>query len=425
MSGFESVRGMQEMTGATADTYYALESLIIDLLRQYTYEPVRLPIVEYQSLFTHSVGADTDIVEREMFTLSERQGVEQGDAGGNDPMVLRPEGTANCARMLQAQGLLYNQQQRVYYSGPMFRYERPQKGRYREFYQIGAEVFGIEGPDVDAELLQICHEVWRRLGVSAQIRLRLNNIGSSANRAAFGDALRTFLQPLHDQLDADSQRRLERNPLRILDSKVPATQALLQDAPRLADFIDADSRERFTRLQSLLHDMHIEFEVDPGLVRGLDYYNDTVFEWVTDALGAQGTVCGGGRYNGLVAQLGGKSTPGAGFAIGVDRLLLLCEGLAAAPVVDVYLCVLDATRAGDCMVLARQLREQVPGLRVRVHAGGGKLKNQLRRADQSGARWAILAGDDVASQVRLKRLRDDGGELDVAPGELAAHLRSA
>jgi histidyl-tRNA synthetase len=415
MTLVSSVRGMQDLVPEHARQIQAVERELVSILDAFAYEPVRLPLIEKLALFSRGVGEATDIVEKEMFRLASRD-----EDGSNDVQVLRPEGTASCVRMLLEQGLIFNQIQRVYYSGPMFRYERPQKGRYREFYQVGVEVFGLSGADLDAELLQMGQCFWQALGIAPWVSLQVNNIGSSADRASYGAALTAYLQPLVDQLDADSASRLERNPLRILDSKSATTQALLADAPRLSEFVSTDSKQHFEQLQALLVQLNIEFSVNERLVRGLDYYNNTVFEWVTTELGAQGTICAGGRYDGLVSQLGGRETPAAGFAVGVERVQLLRAkqvpqaALALPAAAQGYICVLD-DQTGWAMLLAQQLRVAMPGVRIRLHSGGGKLQKQLKKADQSGADWALIVGSDevTAESVTVKPLR--GGEQVSVP----------
>lgn len=412
----ESVRGMQDLVPEQARKVQAVERELLSILDAFAYEPVRLPLIENLALFSRGVGEATDIVEKEMFRLASRD-----EGSSNDVQVLRPEGTASCVRMLLEQGLIFNQIQRVYYSGPMFRYERPQKGRYREFYQVGVEVFGLAGADLDAELLQMGHCFWQALGIAPWVSLQINNIGSSADRASFGAALTAYLEPLVDQLDPDSAARLSRNPLRILDSKSSTTQALLADAPRLSEFVGAESQQHFAQLQALLEQLGIAFTVNERLVRGLDYYNNTVFEWVTSELGAQGTICAGGRYDGLVEQLGGRQTPAAGFAVGVERVQLLQETVAErtlAAAAQGYICVLDE-QTGWAMSLAHQLRTALPGVRIRLHSGGGKLQKQLKKADHSGADWALIVGSaEVAAQeVAVKPLRG-GEQVSVAVEQL-------
>ncbi|MXX28362.1 MAG: histidine--tRNA ligase [Gammaproteobacteria bacterium] len=373
----------------------AVEEQIVDILDGFAYEELRLPLLEMTELFARSVGASTDIVEKEMYSLIDRDG---------NSISLRPEGTASCARALLVSGLLRNQAQRVFYRGPMFRHERPQMGRFRQFHQVGVEVFGPPGPDVDAELIQIGTEIWRALDLADEIQLELNTLGAPAARAAWRDALAAYLRPHRAALDADSARRLDRNPLRILDSKSAATQALLADAPSFDDYIDDESAEHFEALKGLLDELGIAYVLNPRLVRGLDYYGRTVFEWTTGRLGAQGTVCAGGRYDGLVEIIGGKPTAAAGFALGLERVLLLQQALheaAPEPAVDVYCCVLEPRWQGVALAAVQRLREGLPGLRFRVHAGGGSLKSQLKRADQCGARWALLFGEDELRDNRM------------------------
>jgi histidyl-tRNA synthetase len=359
-----------------------------------------------------------------MYSLTDRDG---------DSITLRPEGTAGCVRALVQHGLVFNQTQRVFYAGPMFRYERPQKGRYRQFWQIGAEAFGLAGPDVDAELIALGRSFWAALGIGAEVRLELNTLGSPQARAAYRDALVAYLTPHRERLDEDSRRRLERNPLRILDSKDPGTREILAGAPELPAFIDPESRAHFAALCELLDRLGIAFQVNAHLVRGLDYYTRTVFEWVTDALGSQGAVCAGGRYDGLVERLGGRPTAAAGFAVGLDRLVLLHEAVhgeasaAAAAAADVYVCALADHLQGWAFEVAEKLRLALPAFRIRVHAGGGKLKNQLKRADQSGARFALVIGEDEAAEGRpaLKYLREERPQEQLAIETIVARLAEA
>jgi len=414
------VRGMRDVLPDEARRWRRIEQMVVDVLDRFAYQEIHLPVLEAAQLFSRGVGEATDIVEKEMYRLSDRDGAE---------MALRPEGTAGCSRALQENGLLFNQTQRVFYRGPMFRYERPQKGRYRQFYQIGVEAFGLSGPDVDAELIQLGCELWRALGIDGGQVLELNSIGSASARAAFRDALVAWLEPREAELDADSQRRLATNPLRILDSKVPATKRLLDQAPTLRDFLDDASNEHYARLKALLQELNIEFVENSRLVRGLDYYTKSVFEWTTNRLGAQGAICAGGRYDGLVELLGGRPTPAAGFAIGLERVLLLSDTVhGAAPDVpaDVYCCVLRPQLQGLVLAQAQRLRVLAPHLRIRVHAGGGKLKKQLKRADRSGARWALLIGDDEARQglVTVKDLRA-GAQRRLLVEDAAAQLRES
>ena len=381
-----------------------LERTVSRLLESYGYGEIRLPVVEQTELFKRSIGEVTDIVEKEMYTFEDRNG---------ESLTLRPEGTAGCVRAAIQQGLL-GVPQRLWYAGPMFRYERPQKGRQRQFHQIGAEAFGVAGPDMDAELILLSARLWRQLGIADGVQLQLNSIGGSAARRTYRDALVDYLERRRDALDEDSQRRLGSNPLRILDSKNPQTQALLDDAPALADYLDDESRADFDRLCDLLQAAAVPFTINPRLVRGLDYYNKTVFEWVTDRLGAQGTVCAGGRYDGLVEQLGGRATPGVGFAMGMERLVLLLresDALAGADTgADVYVVAVgdDARRAALAAVEA--VRDRQPRLRIVQHTGGGSFKSQMKKADRSGARVALIWGEDevASATVTLKPLR--GGE---------------
>jgi histidyl-tRNA synthetase len=397
---------MRDVLPDEARRWRLVEDRIRQVLLSYAYEEIHLPLLEFTDLFSRGVGDATDIVEKEMYSLTDRDG---------DGITLRPEGTAGCVRALLQHGLLFNQTQRVFYAGPMFRYERPQKGRYRQFYQLGAEAFGLPGPDIDAELILMGRDFWNALGVESAVRLEINTLGSGEARAAYREALVSYLTPLRERLDSDSQRRLERNPLRILDSKDANTQALLEQAPRLPDYVDDAGRRHFDGLRELLDRLQVPYRVNPGLVRGLDYYTHTVFEWITDDLGAQGTICAGGRYDGLVERLGGKPAPGAGFALGLERVILLHQAMQAeAPAdrcigADVYVCIVDEAHRPWALALAGKLREALPTFRIRTHAGGGKLKNQMKRADQSGARFAVVVGEDEVRDAMpaLKHLRED------------------
>lgn len=413
---------MRDVLPEEARRWLRVEGAMLEKLYGYAYEEIHIPLLESTELFQRSVGEATDIVEKEMYNLNDRDG---------ESITLRPEGTAGCARALSNAGLLYNQTQRVFYRGPMFRYERPQRGRYRQFYQVGAEAFGLRGPDIDAELMQLGTEMWRALGVEADVTLEVNTIGTKAVRSAYLEALVAYLTPFAKQLDDDSQRRLNSNPMRILDSKSTDTQRLLDDAPALADFLDPASIEHYEGLKSLLEDLQIAYVENPRLVRGLDYYTNTVFEWTTGRLGAQGTICAGGRYDDLVEVIGGKPTPAAGFAIGVERVLLLHDEVhrgAGEPMsagVDVYCCVLEPRLHGQALGFVQKLRDAAPNLRVRVHAGGGKLKNQLKRADQSGADWALLFGEEELQndRVAVKHLRETGAQVVMELTALVQHLK--
>ena len=408
----KAIRGMNDILPQDSPVWQFLESRVRQLLSQYGYGEIRLPIVEYTDLFKRSIGEVTDIVEKEMYTFEDRNG---------ESLTLRPEGTASCVRAGEEHGLLYNQVQRLWYTGPMFRYEKPQKGRYRQFHQIGVETFGMGTPDIDAELIIMTARLWRELGISDLVTLQLNSLGSNAARAEFRAALVAFLQEHREQLDEDSRRRLESNPLRVLDSKDPGTQAVLKNAPSLLDFLDAESRDHFEQLKSMLTAAGVKFEINPRLVRGLDYYCKTVFEWVTSALGAQGTVCAGGRYDGLVEQLGGKATPAVGFAMGMERLVLLLDTAGVVqhltPAPDVYVVSEDATAA---LLLAESLRNQAPALKVQCHCGGGKFKKQLKKADDIGARYALILGESEISsgQVGIKFLREAREQITLSQTQL-------
>lgn len=417
----KAIRGMEDVLPDKTPVWRYLEDTVRDVLGQYGYGEIRLPIVERTELFKRSIGEVTDIVEKEMYTFDDRNG---------DSLTLRPEGTAGCVRAAEEHGLLYNQTQRLWYTGPMFRYERPQKGRYRQFHQIGVEAFGYAGPDIDAEQIALTHRLWQRLGLLGQVELHINTLGSSESREAYKAALVSYLSTHAQALDADSQRRLHTNPLRILDSKEPATQALLSGAPSLMDYLDEEAREHFHQLRALLDAMAIPYVVNPRLVRGLDYYGKTVFEWMTSALGAQGTVCAGGRYDGLVAQLGGRPTPAVGFAMGVERLILLLESFAnldhLAERAALYW--IPATPLAECKLagLIEQVRTSCPGARSVWHQGGGKLKKQLKKADDSGAELALLIGEQELEQgiVSVKFLRSDQSQVAVKDDQLIAFLQT-
>jgi len=397
-----------------------LESTVRTVLQSYGYQEIRLPLLEQTALFKRSIGEVTDIVEKEMYTFADRNG---------DSLTLRPEGTASCVRAGEEHGLFYNQRQRLWYSGPMFRYERPQKGRYRQFHQVGVEAFGMEGPDIDAEIILVTAAIWRQLGIINHVNLQLNSLGTSEDRAKYKEALTAFLSKRLDQLDEDSQRRLHTNPLRILDSKNSRTQELLADAPNLMDYIDEQSREHFQNLCAQLDTAGINYEINPRLVRGLDYYCKTVFEWITDELGAQGTVCAGGRYDGLVEQLGGRATPAVGFAMGLERLVLMLRSLNCLPPelernTDVYLVAVGEQVQASALILAEQLRQQVPGLRLVLNCGVASFKTQMKRADKSGAIIALILGDDEVKEnrVSLKYLRDGQAQVCVARDQVASTL---
>lgn len=417
----QAIRGMNDILPEQTPLWRHLENSVAGLLDGYGYRQIRMPIVEFTDLFKRSIGEVTDIVEKEMYTFADRNG---------DSLTLRPEGTASCVRAVQEHGLIGGgQPQKLWYIGPMFRHERPQKGRYRQFHQIGVELFNFDGPDVDAELIVLTWRLWGVLGIRDAVQLELNSLGSSDDRARYREALVEYLSARFEQLDEDSQRRLSSNPLRILDSKNPETQALLVDAPKLADYLSEESRVHFAGLTARLDAASIPYVLNPKLVRGLDYYGKTVFEWTTDKLGAQGTVCAGGRYDGLVEQLGGKPTPAVGFAMGVERLVLLIETLDKVPAelarqVDVYLAAFGEAAELAAFKLSEQLRDALPGLRLVVNAGAGSFKSQLKKADKSGALFALVLGEDELNQqvVGVKPLRGDAPQQTIAWDALSAHL---
>lgn len=415
----QAIRGMNDCLPQDTPVWQYVEQMIRQTVNSYGYDEIRFPIVEMTELFKRSIGEVTDIVEKEMYTFADRNG---------DSLTLRPEGTACCVRAGIQNGLLYNQEQRLWYMGPMFRHERPQKGRYRQFHQFGLEVFGMQGPDIDAEVILVSARLWQQLGLTPYVRLELNSLGSNEARAAYRDKLVAYLEQHKELLDEDSQRRLYSNPLRVLDSKNPAMADMLGKAPQLLDHLDEESKQHFEGLQARLRAAGIEYTINPRLVRGLDYYNKTVFEWVTTNLGSQGTVCAGGRYDGLVEQLGGKATPAVGFGLGLERLVLLLQSLPLLPAVsnaaDVYLMPLGEAAELAAVSVAEQLRLALPGKRVMLHCGGGNLKKQLKRADKSGAAVGLLLGDDelAAGQVTVKWLRAEHPQQTVHIADLAAVL---
>lgn len=419
----QAIRGMNDILPEQTPLWRYFEGAVAGLLDGYGYRQIRMPIVEFTELFKRSIGEVTDIVEKEMYTFEDRNG---------DSLTLRPEGTAACVRAVLEHGLSGGgQTQKLWYIGPMFRHERPQKGRYRQFHQIGVEVFNIDGPDIDAELIALTWRLWGLLGIRDVVKLELNSLGTSAARAVYRDALVEFLTAHADQLDEDSRRRMSTNPLRVLDSKVPETQALLVNAPKLADYLDEESRVHFEGLKARLDAAGVPYVINPKLVRGLDYYSKTVFEWVTDQLGSQGTVCAGGRYDGLVEQMGGKPTPGVGFAMGIERLVLLLETLGKVPAeigrsVDVYLCAFGEPAELAALALSERLRDELPWLRLQVNAGAGSFKSQFKKADKSGALYALILGEDELAQqmVGCKPLRGQGEQQDIAWSALADHLAS-
>jgi len=414
---FQAVRGMNDALPAETPLWAGVETTLRDVLTAYGYQEMRLPIIEKTELFARSIGTVTDIVEKEMYTFNDRNG---------ESLTLRPEGTAGCVRACIEQGLLRTPQQRLWYAGPMFRYEKPQQGRFRQFHQFGAEAFGMDGPDIDAELIIMTARFWQRLGLQ-DITLQLNSLGSSAARTAYREQLVAYFQAHWGELDEDSRRRLEHNPLRILDSKNPEMQDLVAQAPVLLDHLDSESQQHFARLQDLLQAMGVSFTVNPRLVRGLDYYGKTVFEWVTDQLGAQGTVCAGGRYDGLVEQLGGQSTPAVGFAVGLERLIALLAaagytGLDCSP--HAYLVMVGEAAERWGLSLTERLRDEQPTLRLQLNCGGGSFKTQLKRADRSQALLALIIGDNEVNsgQITIKQLREAGEQTSLPIDSVGAFL---
>jgi len=413
-----AVRGMNDIAGEQSYWFDQLELQARALLASYGYQHVRLPVVEKTELFCRSIGEVTDIVEKEMYTFADRNG---------DSLTLRPEGTAGCVRAAIENSWLNMGAQKLYYMGPMFRHERPQKGRYRQFYQLGVETYGFAGPDIDAELILMTARLWKQLGIQA--RLLINSLGSAESRATYKEALTNYFAAHYELLDEDSQKRLYRNPLRILDSKNPALADCIAGAPKLIDWLDEASQQSFNRLLALLDASGVAYEVSPTLVRGLDYYNDTVFEWVTDALGSQGTICAGGRYDGLVTQLGGKATPAIGFAMGMERVVALMQltERTQPSAVDAY--VISAGDEAQLKVqsLVETWRDQLPQLRLMVHHGGGNFKSQFKKADKSGARFALVLGDDEVAkqQIGIKFLREESEQLTLAWTDVTAWLQSA
>lgn len=415
----QSIRGMHDVLPDESYQWQNFEQIVRDLMSVYGYREIRMPSVESTDLFSRSIGEVTDIVEKEMYTFEDRNG---------DLLTLRPEGTAGCVRAGIQHGILHNQVQRLWYMGPMFRHERPQKGRYRQFHQFGVETFGIADPDIDAELIIMTARLWKLLQLE-DIRLELNTLGSNEARAKYREILLDYLSANHDQLDEDSLRRLDSNPLRILDSKNPEMKSMIQSAPSLLDYLDTESAEDFEQLKQYLDDAGIEYTINPRLVRGLDYYCKTVFEWVTDQLGAQGTVCAGGRYDGLVEQLGGRSTPAAGFALGIERLLAMREAAnievpQGQP--DVYLLLQGESSSRKGLLLAERLRDECPGLSVLSNCGGGSFKSQMKKADKSGAVIAVILGENEIAEntVTVKFLREQKQQQTINQSDISEFLKN-
>lgn len=415
----QAVRGMNDLLPDATSSWRQVEKAIINLSLSYGYQEIRFPIVEKTELFKRSIGDETDIVTKEMYTFDDRNG---------DSLTLRPEGTAVCVRACLQHGLLYNQTQRLWYMGPMFRHERPQKGRYRQFYQFGLEAFGFEGVDVEIEQLLLIKRLWQVLGLDKQIRLELNTIGEHDERQQYITALKTYLEAHRDQLDADSVRRLETNPLRILDSKSESVKAVLKNAPTLADNLSEATVERFDRLCQTLETLGIDYEVNPYLVRGLDYYSHTVFEWVTDALGAQGTVCAGGRYDRLIEQCGGKPTYAVGCALGIERLVLLYQMQkdSESRASDVYVAIEKACDFAEVALEIEKLRRTLPLVKITTNLGQGSLKSQFKKADKSGASMVVLFAKDELSvkEVVVKPLREDKEQVRMSINALANYIKT-
>ena len=416
----QAIRGMNDVLPDDSGAWQLLERVAREIFSEYGYREIRLPLLERTELFKRAIGEFTDVVEKEMYTFDDR---------GGDSVTLRPEATAGIVRACISNGLLHNQRQKVWCMGPMFRYERPQKGRYRQFHQIDAEALGYAGPDVDAELILMTARLWKRLGVRG-LSLNLNSLGTPESRREYRAKLVAYFENHLDVLDEDSKRRLGGNPLRILDSKNPALAEVIRGAPLITDHLDPESADHFKRLRAHLDAQGVAYVVNPRLVRGLDYYTRTVFEWITTDLGSQDAVCSGGRYDGLVAQLGGESVPAIGWALGEERLveIMRLQGLVGAegrP--DVYFVLAGEAAEAAGLGLAERVRDAVPGLRVEVNGGGGSFKSQMKRADKSGARYAVILGDNevAGGTVALKSLRDDGGQRTLAQSDLAQELSAA
>ena len=409
---------MNDILPEVAGTWRYLESVVRDIVQSYGYREIRLPLLEYTELFKRSIGEVTDIVEKEMYTFADRNG---------ESLTLRPEATASVVRAGMTNGLLHNQRQKLWTAGPMFRYEKPQKGRYRQFHQFDVEALGYEGPDVDAELIIMSARMWQRLGIS-RIRLEINSLGVPESRARYREALVEYFNGVKSELDEDSIRRLEQNPLRILDSKNPEMQSIVERAPVMLEHLDDESAEHFAGLKRLLDAASIEYEINPRLVRGLDYYSRTVFEWVTDALGSQGAVCSGGRYDGLVERLGGRATPAVGWAMGIERFVALfeaCGGAAPPRVADVYVAALGEGTEERAFALAEELRDEIEGIQVEMNLGGGSFKSQMKRADKSNAEFALILGEQELADGRIgfKPLRSGAEQESVRLEDIATTLK--
>ncbi|WNV06480.1 histidine--tRNA ligase [Candidatus Methylospira mobilis] len=417
------VRGMHDILPEHSPRWRNVEAVLSEALSAYAYEEIRLPIVEKTELFKRSIGEVTDIVEKEMYTFDDRNG---------DSLTLRPEGTAGCLRACLEHGLLHQVSQRLWYIGPMFRHERPQKGRYRQFHQLGVEAYGMAGPDIDAELIFLTRRFWRKLGLDQRLQLQINSLGTVEERQAYREKLVAYFQQGVNfvKLDEDSRRRLHSNPLRILDTKNPDMQEVVTNAPLLPEYLGAESLQHYNAFKELLSDSGLSFVENPRLVRGLDYYSQTVFEWVTTELGAQGTVCAGGRYDGLISQLGGKPSHAVGFAMGMERLLGLLESserISARANPHIYLILVGEQAGRSGLTLAERLRDEFAALRLQVHCGGGSFKSQFKRADRSGAEFALIMGEDEVRnrQVGVKSLRKEAEQIAIDQDELMPYLKSA
>ncbi len=408
MAGIKSLKGMNDILPEDIGLWQKLERNLSNLMAQYGYREIRMPIAEHTSLFKRGIGEVTDIVEKEMYTFE--------DKGGNS-ITLRPEGTAQCVRAGLQHGLLHNQIQRLWYYGPMFRHENPQKERYRQFYQLGVEAYGLQTPDVDAEQIIMMSRLWHICGLQDNIRLKINSLGTPACRQRYRDVLVRYFEENKESLDEDSVRRLSTNPLRILDTKNPNMKALVAHAPKMVDTISDEAKEHFEQLQGLLDKAGVAYDIEPTLVRGLDYYTLTVYEWVTQSLGAQGTVCGGGRYDGLVKIMGGKETPAVGFAMGIERLVALMKLKEddMPDTLDAYLILMGEQAQSQNVILAEAIRQQCPKIRLLTHCGGGQAKSQFKKADLSGAHMAFIIGDEelAENQLTVKYLRDRAKEQHV------------
>lgn len=415
----KAIRGMNDLLPEDTSVWQKVEKVLRQTVASYGYSEMRMPIVEQTNLFCRAIGEVTDVVEKEMYTFEDRSG---------DSLSLRPEGTAGCVRASLEHSLIYNQEQRVWYMGPMFRHERPQKGRYRQFHQLGVEVFGLNGSDIDAEIIALTHDLWCKLGIADHLCLELNTLGNSEERKVYKENLVKFLEAHFEDLDEDSKRRTHTNPLRVLDSKDEKVKEILKDAPALYDFLGEQSRAHFENLQRLLTSLGIKFTINPRLVRGLDYYNLTVFEWTTTALGAQGTVCGGGRYDGLVEQLGGKPTPAVGFGLGLERLILLLttlEKVAPSSPVDIFVCGMGDDIERHQLALAAQMRAAFPECGVLNHCGGGNFKRLLKHADKVQAKAALILGEQELENntVMVKNLATgEQQEISRAGNDLVAFI---